>query len=296
MGFGEELQRKRMHMKLTQSTLADAAGVSVPTVRSLEHGNGSVASLTKLMTALELRPSWVEGENEWGYSLAKHRKAKGLTQRQVAGRIGSNQVTIWKLETKFTGTASTLVQYLEMLGASSLFADPSKPVAKRLVPKKNDPESDLVFTPHPLAMLIIDHFRDNLTSKHVLDPCRGGGAFYDQFPDDCNKHWCEISDGIDFMDWAKPVDWIITNPPWSKLRSFLQHSMAIADNIVFLAAYTHFTTKARINDIREAGFGMKTVLYVPTPKNWPHSGFQMAAVHLSRDWNGPCETVYVEGY
>jgi hypothetical protein len=68
----------------------------------------------------------------------------------------------------------------------------------------------------------------------------------------------------------------------------------IADNIVFLSVMSHFTTKARVNDMRVKGFGMKEVLYVPTPADWPHSGFQMAAVHLQRRWCGPCQFEYLD--
>ena len=45
-------------------------------------------------------------------------------------------------------------------------------------PPKNTPEKDIVMTPEWLAIEIIDHFSP---SGIILDPCRGEGAFYDNF-------------------------------------------------------------------------------------------------------------------
>jgi DNA-binding XRE family transcriptional regulator len=98
----------------------------------------------------------------------------------------------------------------------------------------------------------------------------------------------EISEGRDFFGWSQKVDWIVTNPPYSKLGSFLVHAMALADNTVFLTSLKHLNTRARIRDIREAGFGTRRVVLVPLPEGWPHSGFQFAAVHLQRGWRRGC--------
>ena len=117
----------------------------------------------------------------------------------------------------------------------------------------------------------------------------GEGAFYDAFPDRLKQHWCEASEGRDFLDWTRPVDWIVTNPPWSELRAFLRHSLAVADNVVFLAPLTHFTTRSRIALICDAGFGLRRLLLVPTPAEWPASGFQLAAVWLMKGWTGEAE-------
>ena len=46
--------------------------------------------------------------------------------------------------------------------------------------------------------------------------------------------WCEIREGRDFFDWKQPVDWIIGNPPYSILNAWLEHSFALAANVVYL--------------------------------------------------------------
>ena len=94
------------------------------------------------------------------------------------------------------------------------------------------------------------------------------------------------------MDFDGDVDWIITNPPWSRLRHFLAKAMSTADNIVFLSAFIHYGTKARMADLRKYRYGWRSFVMVPEPKlNWPQSGFQLGAAHLQRDWEGPCQFI-----
>ena len=149
----------------------------------------------------------------------------------------------------------------------------------QLNPNKNSPDKDVVYTPIALAKDIISHYSP---TGLILDPCRGDGAFFNQLT---NCDWCEISEGVDFFQYNKHVDWIITNPPWSKMREFLAHGMTIADNIVYLTSINHYTTKRRIKDMISAGFGIKEFFCVDTPKCFPQSGFQLAAVHTQRGYN-----------
>lgn len=97
---------------------------------------------------------------------------------------------------------------------------------------------------------------------------------------------CEILEGKDFFDFKEKVDWIITNPPYSKMRKFIQHSMEVSDNIVFLTTINHLWLKARIRDIKQANFGIKEIILLDTPKNFPQSGFQIGCFHLQKDYIG----------
>lgn len=159
-------------------------------------------------------------------------------------------------------------------------------------PPKNTPEKDIVMTPEWLAKEIIEHFNP---SGILLDPCRGEGAFYDNFPGDSNE-WCELGEGVDFLTYNKKVDWIITNPPWSKMQQFLFQGMKISNNIVYLTTINHYTTKKRIRDMRENNFAIKEIYCVPTPKNpWPQLGFQLGAIHTQRGYSGEITMSYSPG-
>ena len=86
-------------------------------------------------------------------------------------------------------------------------------------PPKNTPDKDIVMTPEYLAKEIIEHYNP---IGRILDPCRATGAFYDNFNTD-DKDWCELAEEKDFLEYNEKVDWIITNPPWSKMQKFLTY-------------------------------------------------------------------------
>lgn len=139
-------------------------------------------------------------------------------------------------------------------------------------------------TPPALAATIVRHFRP---CGGILEPCRGDGAFYNRF---LVADWCEIDEGRDFLALDPENDhwdWIVTNPPWSQFRAFLQHSMRLADNIVFLCLINAWFMRARQKDIAKAGFGIVEILHVPTPAPpWPQAGFSLGAAWLRRGWTG----------
>ena len=59
--------------------------------------------------------------------------------------------------------------------------------------------NDVVYTPREIARQMIAFYTGDLVREFVLDPCRGDGAFYDQYPNYCQKEWCEITEGRDFL-------------------------------------------------------------------------------------------------
>ena len=138
-----------------------------------------------------------------------------------------------------------------------------------------------IYTPDELAALIVSHFKP---SGRICEPCKGGGSFVRAMPG-CD--WYEIAEGKNFLTAQGRWDWIVTNPPWELVAEFLAKSMQCSDNIVMLCWLTALYTKARQRMIREAGWGMVEMLYVPTPPApWPQSGFQLAAMWLRRGWTG----------
>ncbi len=281
------LREKRRSAGLTQAEVGQQAGLSLPTIRMLERGEGGITSACSVMAALGLAWAWPEPVTEDpGEALARLRREAGFSQRAMASAIGTTQPTIIAMEKRFTGTLPRLAAYLRRAGRVDVLRDPGAP-QRRLVPMSNAPEQDIVLTPELLAAQIVAVFADRMKS-YVHEHSREDGAFFDAFPPHVTRHWCELSEGRDFFGWTQKVDWIVTNPPYSQLRSFLVHAMALADNVVFLTSLNHLNTRARIRDIREAGFGARRVVLVPLPTGWPHSGFQFAAVHLQRGWRRGC--------
>ena len=163
--------------------------------------------------------------------------------------------------------------------------DTSTPITEGLKERKGRSLSakngnDKVMTPKSLVKQIIGHFNPQ---GAILEPCRGTGNFWSELP---NADWCEIDEGRDFMDAKGHWDWIITNPPYSKYRDFLNKSMEVADNIVFLQLINATFYKARLRDIKEKGFGIKEIWCLETPKEFPQFCFQVGCVHYQRGYKG----------
>jgi hypothetical protein len=147
--------------------------------------------------------------------------------------------------------------------------------------------NDKIMTPLYLCKQIVEHFNPQGT---ICEPCSGTDNFlkylvkYDKY-----VSWFEIDKNKDFLEvksYNYHFDWIITNPPYSKYRDFLKKSMEVADNIVYLQLINATFYKARLRDVREAGFGIKEIWCIDTPKEFPQFGFQMGCVYYKRDWDG----------
>jgi hypothetical protein len=161
---------------------------------------------------------------------------------------------------------------------------------KKLIPLKNKPEADKVYTPDWLAEAIVNHYKP---WGKCLEPCAGGGAFVRAM----KKYGVasvieyEIDRGQDFLlaPEDEKFDWSISNWPWSIFRKFLQKNMIVASNIVTLTTNNHiFSLKARRRDIKNAGFSIREELLMDAPKEFPQSGFQLSAILLTRQ-AGDCK-------
>lgn len=99
--------------------------------------------------------------------------------------------------------------------------------------------------------------------------------------------WCEIRDGKDFFTWTTPVDWIVSNPPYSIFAEFLRHSMRVADNVLYLIPVNKVFNSDRI--MREIWtWGGVREMYVVgggAALGFP-IGFCIGAVHFQRGYKG----------
>lgn len=148
--------------------------------------------------------------------------------------------------------------------------------------------SDVHFTAESVARAIVQHFKP--TGK-CLEPFAGDGAFVRHLP--AGADWCEISLGRDFFDYAHPVDWIVTNPPFSNLTRCFEHAFSIAENCVFLIPVSKFFSSApRLKAARNYG-GLREILHVGTGRAIGfNTGFPFAAMHFARGYQGPIQQSY----
>ena len=113
--------------------------------------------------------------------------------------------------------------------------------------------NDVIYTPLPVALKMIDMCGITENMK-VLDPSKGGGVFYNNLPK-CDKHYCEIEEGIDFFNYNDRVDLIIGNPPYSLWNKWLEHTMKLTDKFCYILGCFNFTYN-RVRDIIYKGYGI----------------------------------------
>jgi hypothetical protein len=158
----------------------------------------------------------------------------------------------------------------------------SKDLLSGVESSRTQNKKDVVMTPTSMVTAIVRHFKP---SGRILDPCAGRGAFANQMPG-CST--CEIQNGSDFFEWREPVDWIVSNPPYSIFYEWMCHSFEVADDIVYLIPlHKIFSGSKYLDRIFEFG-GVKEVMSFGSARimeGFP-VGFAIGAVHFKRNYRG----------
>jgi hypothetical protein len=149
-------------------------------------------------------------------------------------------------------------------------------------------QTDVIYTPEEAAKAIIKFLNP---WPLCLDPCRGNGAFHKNMH--VGAEYCEISEGNDFFDYVKRVEWIIGNPPYSNLHDFLYHSFNLAENVSYLIPVNKlFQNQIVMNMINNYG-GIKSMLIFGDARRalrFPF-GFSVGNFHFQRGYKGDCRVI-----
>jgi DNA modification methylase len=113
----------------------------------------------------------------------------------------------------------------------------------------------------------------------VLEPFKGEGNFYNNFPANVVKSWAELEQGRDYKDVQGNYDWVITNPPFrletgtKRVNSFWflldYYSTRTNKGIAFLGNDSCFCTLTprRITLLQERGWYIQKIV-VCAVKKW----------------------------
>ena len=99
----------------------------------------------------------------------------------------------------------------------------------------------------------IDSLLDVLVIPKVytfLEPCIGGANIYAKINLPANQmNWCEIAQGRDYLkaNFPQSYDLIITNPPFSKAKEFLEKSLTEANSVWYLLRVNFLASKNRVD-------------------------------------------------
>jgi hypothetical protein len=133
------------------------------------------------------------------------------------------------------------------------------------------------YTPRGVAIDLLNDINFN-ENDIVLEPFRGGGAFYNNFPENVMKNWSEITDGRDFFTYEFPCRFtkIITNPPYKDIVTgknimikCLEKMFEICDDEVWSlfnqSAFGSMTPK-RLSGWRDKGFEIHHIRIIQVKK------------------------------
>lgn len=149
--------------------------------------------------------------------------------------------------------------------------------------------NDVVMTPYITAKFIVDYYNPK---GSILEPCAGENVFYNLFTNE-EKYRCEISEGIDFFEFNKKVDWIITNPPYSIYDEFLKKAFDIADNIVFFVPIQKAFKSENIEKLVIEYGGLKEIEFLGGGrKHKLPFGFAVGCLYYQRDYKGDCKITH----
>lgn len=129
-------------------------------------------------------------------------------------------------------------------------------------------------TPDELAKKLIEKV-NILENDSILEPFKGEGAFYNNFPINSKKFYCEIEENIDYKNWNTIVDWIITNPPFKIDNKNVFYDLIIhflpyfRKGLCFLGSDICFQslTPKRIKNLNDLGYYINKI-YVSSVKKW----------------------------
>ena len=133
--------------------------------------------------------------------------------------------------------------------------------------KNRQKPNDVFLTPLALSQKAIDMVIDAGQYKTWLDPSRGEGSFFNQFPPSVEKDYCEITEGKDFFEYQKYNDVIIGNPPFSVWDKWLEKTISLKPLVINYVIGCMNLTPRRIEMFNDAGYGI-TKFHIVTVKKW----------------------------
>ena len=110
--------------------------------------------------------------------------------------------------------------------------------------------NDEFYTPPALIIKLLE-ITPLTAGDTLLDSAYGTGNFYNNFPQKTSNSYSE-----DFFNVNNKFDWIITNPPYSVLDKWIEHTCKLSIKGFGLLISLNNITPKRLEIIENAGFGL----------------------------------------
>lgn len=133
------------------------------------------------------------------------------------------------------------------------------PVSVKLTTIQNrENPNDIFYTPIDICKKAIEMV-DNKPEYVWFDPWKGGGNFFNNFPQENAKLWCEIQEGRDFFEFNEKVDVICSNPPFSKINKCLEKCVELSPKHIILILGCINVTPKRLKYLIDNGYTLKNL-------------------------------------
>tara|TARA_R110000868_G_scaffold375039_1_gene639494 strand:- start:407 stop:940 length:534 start_codon:yes stop_codon:yes gene_type:complete len=124
--------------------------------------------------------------------------------------------------------------------------------------KKRPKANDIFITPLDLALKHINKIQP-VAGELWLDPCKNSGAYYNQFPDNVEKDYCEILENKDFFEYEGKPDVICANPPYSLLDAWFKKTLELNPRAFSMLIGINNLTARRLEWCEKAGYGLTSM-------------------------------------
>ena len=241
MDIGQCVRAARKGCGLSQTELAELAGVSRSALVALERNRGAVSTLNRVRPHIGFRIVGLAKGNEPAEQVHKVRQRLGLSVANVAAGAGLSSPTVRLLE-KGGGriqSLSSLISFLAPRARANGWYRPRWQVRK-----------DVRFTPPEILSSIVDVF-----GPIDLDPCGDPRSFVEAkrvITEDENGLTTRWSGGLAFV-----------NPPYSDLARWMGRCSEAWDNREVEQMLSLFPARTETVNFRTRIFGVADVLLLP---------------------------------
>ena len=138
--------------------------------------------------------------------------------------------------------------------------------------EKVEKDNNIVMTNPDMAKYLISQINFN-DGDVVVEPCKGTGSFYNNLPSNTENKYCEINEGIDYLEFDDMVDYTISNPPFVPRKLFWKFHCKAMDTtrkeiywLINLSALNAFTPK-RLQEMKDKNWFINS-FHIVSDKRW----------------------------
>jgi len=129
--------------------------------------------------------------------------------------------------------------------------------------KQRTTPKDVFYTPPELVKLHLNMVKPYVSPISIVyDPFYGKGAYYNAFEEafpNSTYEFSEIEMGKDFFQFDKPIDVIVSNPPYSMIDRILEKSVSLEPHTISYLIGFHNLTAKRIEYMNKNDYWLEAL-------------------------------------